>query len=113
MQEIEALGASVCGVSVDGQERLAQFAAKYRLPTVYCLSGFARAGGLMAYGTDLQAMHRRAADYVDKVLRGAKVGDLPVEQPTKFELVVNLRTAKALGITVPESILLRADEVIR
>ena len=98
---------------IENRQQVVDLAAKYRLPTVYCLSGFARAGGLIAYGTDLQTMHRRAADYVDKVLRGAKVGDLPVEQPTKFELVVNLRTAKALGITVPESILLRADEVIR
>ena len=98
---------------IDNVQQVVDLAAKYRLATVYCLSVFARAGGLIAYGTDLQAMYRRAAEYVDKVLRGAKVGDLPVEQPNKFELVVNLKTAKALGITIPESILLRADEVIR
>jgi putative ABC transport system substrate-binding protein len=98
---------------IDNQQRVVQLAAKYRLPTIYCLSGFARNGGLMAYGVDLSAMFRRAADYVDKILRGAKVGDLPVEQPTKFELVVNLKTADALGITIPQSILVRADEVIR
>src|SRR5262249_49487772 len=98
---------------IDHTQQVVDLAAKYRLPTVYCLSGFARAGGLMAYGTDLQGMFRGAAEYVDKVLRGARVGDLPVEQPTKFELVVNLKTAKALGITIPDSILLRADEVIR
>ena len=98
---------------IENRQQVVDLAARSRLPTVYCLSGFARAGGLMSYGTDPRPMFRRAADYVDKVLRGAKVGDLPVEQPTKFELVVNLRTAKALGLKIPESILLRADEVIR
>ncbi len=98
---------------IDNHQQVVDLAARYRLPTMYCLSRFARAGGLMAYGVDLQAMFRRAAEYVDKILRGANVGDLPVEQPTKFELVVNLRTAKALSLKIPESILLRADEVIR
>jgi putative ABC transport system substrate-binding protein len=98
---------------IDNQQRVVKLAAKYRLPTMYCLSGFARSGGLMAYGVDLPAMFRRAADYVDKILRGAKAGDLPVEQPTKFELVVDLNTADALGLTIPQSILVRADEVIQ
>ncbi len=88
-------------------------AAKYRLPAMYYLRDYVEAGGLIAYAPDLGAMSRRAADYVVKILEGAKPGDLPIEQPTKFELVVNLKTAKALGITIPESILLRADEVIR
>jgi ABC-type uncharacterized transport system substrate-binding protein len=88
-------------------------AAKHRLPAMYNLRDFVDAGGLMCYAPDTVAQFRRAADYVDKILKGAKPGDLPIEQPTKFELVVNLKTAKALGITIPESILLRADEVIR
>jgi putative ABC transport system substrate-binding protein len=98
---------------INNGPQVVALAARHRLPTMYCLSGFAHAGGLIAYGTDLSAMYRRAAEYVDKILRGAKAGDLPVEQPTKFELVVNLKTAKALGIIIPESILVRADEVIR
>ena len=88
-------------------------AARLRLPAVYYLRDFVDAGGLMAYAPNLTVQFRRAADYVDKILKGAKPGDLPIEQPTEFELVVNLKTAKALGITIPDSILLRADEVIR
>jgi putative ABC transport system substrate-binding protein len=94
-------------------QRVTALAAKYRLPAMYYLREFVDAGGLMAYGPDLAVMTRRAAEYVDKILNGARPGDLPIEQPTKFELVVNLKTAKALGIPIPESILLRADEVIR
>lgn len=92
---------------------LAKLASQARLPTIYGWRGFADAGGLMSYGANYQDLMRRSAVYIDKILKGANPGDLPVEQPTKFEFVVNLKTAKALGITIPQSILLRADEVIR
>jgi putative ABC transport system substrate-binding protein len=93
--------------------RLAELALKYRVPVLSSETGFAEAGGLMNYGDSIDDAWRRAAIQVDKVLKGAKPAELPVEQPTKFELVINLKTAKALGITVSESILLRADEVIQ
>jgi putative tryptophan/tyrosine transport system substrate-binding protein len=83
-----------------------------RLPTMHGSGEYVEAGGLMSYGPNFPDLFRRAADYVDKILRGAKPGDIPVEQPTKFDLVINLTTAKALGLTIPESFLLRADEVI-
>ncbi len=95
------------------RQYLAELALKHRLPTVYSGRDYAEAGGLIAYGTKVAELFRRAAVYVDKILKGAKPADLPVEQPTKFELIVNLRTAKALGLTIPQSILSRADEVIR
>ena len=87
-------------------------AARNKVPAVYNASDFARDGGLLSYGTDGVDIFRRVATYVDRILRGAKPGDLPVQLPTKFEMVVNLKTAKAIGLTVPQSILLRADEVI-
>ena len=87
-------------------------AARNNVPAVYWDSAFARDGGLLSYGNDPVETYRRAASYVDRILRGAKPGDLPVQLPTKFEMVVNLKTAKALGLTVPPSILLRATEVI-
>jgi putative ABC transport system substrate-binding protein len=95
------------------QRRVVTLAAKHRLPDMHIERDFVDAGGLMAYAPDYVTMFRRAADYADRILRGAKAGELPIEQPSKFELVINLKTAKTLGLKLPESILLRADEVIR
>jgi putative ABC transport system substrate-binding protein len=95
------------------REQILRLAGKYRIPAMYLLDELVRAGGLLSYGPSLADLYRRAATYVDKILRGAKPANLPIEQPTKFELVVNLKTAKSLGVTIPESILLRADEVIQ
>jgi putative ABC transport system substrate-binding protein len=94
-------------------EQIAAFAMKHRLPAISPFRRFADAGGLMAYGPDFNDFRQRAASYVDRILRGVKPGDLPIQQPTKFELVVNLKTAKVLGLAIPQSVLLRADEVIR
>jgi len=94
------------------RRRLAELEAKYRLPTMHEMTDFVPAGGLMAYGVDLADLFRRAPVYIDKILRGAKPADLPIEQPTKFELVINLKTAKALGMAIPPALLLRADRVI-
>jgi putative ABC transport system substrate-binding protein len=99
-------------VSNDNRVRICTLALSARLPTVYIDRSYPEAGGFMSYGPNRPDLYRRAADFVDKVLRGAKPADIPVEQPTKFELVVNLTTAKALGLTIPPMLLARADEVI-
>ncbi len=100
-------------VTFIARRELVTLAAKYRLPTVFPMREFVDDGGLMSYGSDSADLGRRAAEYADKILRGAKPGDLPIEQPTRFVLVVNLRTARKLRLQLPESILLRADQVIR
>ena len=89
------------------------FATRTRLPSSFVWREAVELGGLMSYGVNLADNFRRAADYVDKILKGAKPADLPVEQPTKFELIINAKTAKALGLTIPQALLLRADEVIQ
>jgi putative ABC transport system substrate-binding protein len=92
--------------------RIVDLTARYRMPGMYYWRQFAEAGGLMAYGPNLLDLYRRAATHVDRILKGARPADLPVEQPTKFELIINLKTAKALGLTIPPSLLARADQVI-
>ena len=114
---VGASGAQGIIVAIDplfvaNRVKLIQFAASRRLPAAYFTKLFADAGGLMAYGASLEDSWRRAATYVDKILKGAKPADLPIGQPTRFELVINLKTAKALGLTIPQSLLQRADQVI-
>lgn len=99
-------------VTLYHRTQLTELAAKYSLPAIYSERLFAEAGGLLSYGASDRDLHRQAAVYVDKILKGKKPSDLPIEQPTKYELVLNLKTAKALGLTIPQSILIRADEVM-
>jgi putative ABC transport system substrate-binding protein len=112
MARERADGLLVLGGFLVHRARLAGLAIKHRLPTMYGFGEYVAAGGLMAYGVNMSAFVGRAAVFVDKILKGAKPADLPVEQPTKFELAINLKTAKALGLTIPQSLLLRADQVI-
>ena len=110
--QAEALYVAVDQLIVANRTRILTLALGARLPTVFSTRDFVKAGAFMSYGPNYSDLFRHSADYVDKILRGTKPGDIPVEQPTKFELVINLTTAKALGLTIPESFLLRADEVI-
>jgi putative tryptophan/tyrosine transport system substrate-binding protein len=112
-ERIVALMVIADPLTVRNRQRIVALAASNRIPAMYPFLEFAQVGGLVAYGASVPELFRRAATYVDKVLKGAKPADLPVEQPTKFELVINLKTANALGVTVPQSLLLRADDVIR
>ncbi len=100
-------------ITLEHRGRVTEIAAKHRLPAIYLEPSYVQAGGLISYGPDYAAMWRRGGDYVDKILKGAKPADLPIEQPTRYLLTVNLKTAKALRLTIPESILIRADEVIK
>jgi putative ABC transport system substrate-binding protein len=108
-----ALVVGADGMLVAHRAQLAELAARHRIPAMYSFRAHAEAGGLMVYSADWAALNRGAAVYVDKILKGAKPADLPVEQPSKFELVINLKAAKALGLSIPQSVLLRADEVIQ
>ena len=123
--ELDSAFARMTGQPLDGlivlpndflfthRRHVLDLAAKHRLPVIYAWREGAEAGALFSYGVNIADNYRRAAALVDKILKDARPGDLPVEQPTKFELVLNLKTAKALGLTIPQSLLLRADEVIR
>jgi putative ABC transport system substrate-binding protein len=116
----EALKARSAALAVTGhalafsnRNRVTALAAENRLPAIYNRKDFVESGGMMSYGDDQAELYRRAAVFVDKILKGTKPSDLPVEQPTKFEFVINLKTAKALNLNIPQSVLFRADKVIR
>lgn len=108
----QALTLAAGTLFLSNRQRIVELAAKHQVPMIYWHPDFVDAGGLMSYAAERLDLHRRAAIHVDKILRGAKPGDLPIEQPTKFELVINAKTAKALGLTIPQSLLLRADRVL-
>jgi len=112
-QRAQALVVGLDGVTQGNLRTIAELAAKQRLPSIYGAKEYVDVGGLITYGASDHDMYHRAAAFVDKIFKGSKPADLPVEQPTKFELVINLKTAKALGLTIPQSLLLRADEVIQ
>jgi putative tryptophan/tyrosine transport system substrate-binding protein len=112
-ERAQALDVRASPFSTDNAKRIVKLAAQHRLPAMYDARSFVEAGGLVSYRPSLPEMFRRAAFYVDRILKGAKPADLPVEQPTKFELVINVKAAKALGLTIPPAILARADHVIQ
>jgi putative ABC transport system substrate-binding protein len=111
-ERAEALIVGLDGVTQGNLRRIAELAAKHRLPSIYATRDYAEFGGLIIYGVSERHQYQRAAMFVDKILKGATPGDLPIEQPDTFELVINLKTAKALGLTIPPSVLQRADQVI-
>jgi ABC-type uncharacterized transport system substrate-binding protein len=111
-ERVQALTVPPDGMFLAHQARIVDLAAKHRIPTMYGVGEVAEAGGLMAYGVNLPEMYRRGAFFIDKILKGAKPGDLPVEQPKKFELIINLKTAKALGLRMPQPLLIQADRLI-
>ncbi len=112
-QRVEALVVGLDSVTLTNFKRIAELATRHRLPSIYPARDFVDAGGMMAYGTNYADLYRRAATYVDRVLKGAKPADLPIEQADRFELVINLKAARALGVTLPESLTVRADHLIR
>lgn len=111
-ERVQALQVSIDGTTRPNRRLIVDLAASYKLPTIYTAREFAEDGGLLSYATDYAHLYSRAATFVDKIFKGANPADLPIERPTKFELVINLKTAKALGLTIPHSVLIRADEVI-
>jgi putative tryptophan/tyrosine transport system substrate-binding protein len=110
---LDALFTVTSAFMTTNRKRIVEFAAKNKLPAIYSNEEFVEDGGLMSYATNIPDLHRRAATYVDKILKGTKPTDLPVEQPTKFELVINLKTAKQIGLTIPPNVLARADKVLK
>jgi putative ABC transport system substrate-binding protein len=111
-EHVDAIMMATETITQANRHLIAELAAEHRLPVVYGSREFIEAGGLIALGVSYQDLYRRAAAYVDKIFKGAKPGDLPIEQPTKFELIINLKAAKALGLEIPPTLLARADEVI-
>ena len=112
-ERADALVVAHSVLALDHRARIIEFTAKRRLPSIYARSRYVKAGGLMSYGTDAPDLYRQAATYIDKILKGAKPADLPVEPPRKFDFVINLKTAKALGLTIPPAVLLQATKVIK
>ena len=109
----QAISLFADGFAIQNRQRIIDFAMRHRVPVISGWPIFAQSGALCTYGPRLTEAYRRLAYYVDRILKGAKPADLPIEQPTKFELVINLKTAKTLGLTIPQSVLLRADEIIK